>query len=142
MKIVFFAWLLPLLAGCATTSPSVSQRTKDNSSIEIDYLRGQNHHRFVATSTQEFAQVEMFRDRTLTKQAKIEREKYGELLKQAETLLEFQPAPKGLELCRTPFVLKINRDSDTKKMEGCRSAEEGAAVGKLIRDVEFLVSSK
>lgn len=135
--------LLPVLclfSGCSLFQRANSDTVK--SSIEIDYVRGHNHHRLVATAKEDAARVEMFRDRTLTQQANINREQYLKLLRQAEAVLvqRTPAATRALPNCRTPFVIKVVSDIDTRKAEGCRNGDEGAAVGKLIHEAEFLVS--
>lgn len=136
-SVLLMSAVLALLNGCSLFERGSSAV---KSSIEIDYVRGQNHHRFVAVAKEDAAKVEMSRDRTLTQQANINREQYLKLLRQAEAVLGQRAPAQVLPTCRTPFVIKVVSDIDTRKAEGCRSGEEGAAVGKLIHEAEFLVS--
>lgn len=113
-------------------------------SIEITYLRGMNSHRFLLLEEKENGRIRCFRDHQLLKEFKIGREKFTELAKASADVLaalERHPAQKANAPCRTPFTLKIRDMHEIKSVEGCRSADEGAAVGKLIKDVEFIMMS-
>ncbi len=57
------------------------------------------------------------------------------------TALKRNPAAKDDSPCRTPFQIKIMDKTEKQSVEGCRGSNEGAAVGKLIKDVEFLMAS-
>lgn len=129
--------MLLILSGCVQV-PSNPKGLKE-SSIELDYFRGGHQHRFVATGLGDWAKVEL-KERTNVKQGKIEKEKFEVLLSYAQSVIEARDL-KGVPSCRSPFVLKVSRDSLTKKVEGCRTDEDAAALGRLIRDAEFLMIS-
>ncbi len=138
--------LIFLVAGCASRAPerltsSLSEETKGGM-IEIDYVRGNNFHRLVATAQSDSVLIELFQDTELTRKNRVEPAKYNVLSKQAEELLNSFKVEKKIANCRTPFVLKLKKENSMRMVEGCRSDEQGALLGKLIREAEHLVLSQ
>ena len=136
---------LGVLVGCAsnpgTANRSAATSKLTGSSLEINYMRGGNLHRFIATLNGDLVQAECYRDRQLLRSRHMDPAKYQELVKLATQLLEQSPTP-ALAACRAPFTLRLRNDEAVKTMDGCRSSEQGVALGKLIKDAEFLVFSE
>ncbi len=142
-----------LLASCAgketppVAQPDISNARLDISgpSIEITYLRGMNSHRFVLNEGSETGRIQCYRDHRLLKEIRIGKDKYSELAKESAGVLaalERHPAQKAAAPCRTPFTFKMSDTHESRIIEGCRSTDEAAALGKLIKDVEFIMMSE
>jgi len=146
----FFAVALMLLAGCGSKEVVSNSANQNNptadqkkTSLEISYVLGHTVHRFVTTAGQGDILAEQFRDQQLMKQGKIDATKYSALVKQATELVsELRLHPSGNSNCRTPFTLKVRSDHDVQSVDGCRSSDAGAALGKLIKNAEFLLYSQ
>ena len=154
MKALLFTLTTIILASCASTppaahssTPSLTDTTIPGSSIEITYLRGMNSHSFVLEdeAKTETGRIQFYRDHHLLKEIHIPKAKYSELAKESSGILvalERHPAQQKPTIpCRTPFSLKMKDVHEIKSIEGCRSSDEGAALGKLIKDVEFMMFS-
>jgi hypothetical protein len=143
-----------LLSGCASQPPlaesppgvpSAEAEMLRKASMEISYVLGHTLHRFVTTANAELVKAESFRDQKLLKESTIDPGKYQVLMKQAwdlMTQLQSHPVQKPSSPCRTPFTLKIRNEQETKSIDGCRSTDAGAAVGKLIKNAEVLLYSR
>ena len=138
-----------LLNACASTAPkgnpeaSAATFSKDMA-IEITYLRGMNSHRFVVDDEKESARIRCYRDHRLLKEIKIDRSKFSDLVSETHTVvasLERHPAAKNNAPCRTPFTVRVRDDHEIKSIAGCRATDEGAVLGKLLKDVEYIMSS-
>lgn len=139
------------LTTCATPQKKAEEASgKDaaisaaTSQIEISYIRGQNQHRFLMRGSDEGATAKCYLDNQLLRETKIELPKYADLLKRTtEIISNVQHKGNSTELapCRTPFTVSLKTTSAIQEVSGCRSDMEGAHLGKLIRDAEFLVFS-
>jgi hypothetical protein len=151
LSILFWA---ALLAGCATTpapspdaagTPSGKLIRLSGSFLEINYVRGNNRHRFIATVNGDSVRAECYRDKQLLKARKMDPGKFEELVQQALTLVNTRPLSSTVTAtspCRTPFTLRLKNEDAIKTLDGCRSTDQGVALGKLIKDAEFLVFSE
>ena len=127
------------ITGCAGLRPA-----GENSQIEISYLRGSNSHRYVLNEEKENAKIKAFKDQYLMKEMDISLDNFSRIADDTAIIfdsLKRTPAGKELSPCRTPFVIRVKDAQNNKSVEGCRSSNEGAALGKLIKDVEFLMAS-
>lgn len=127
-----------LLSGCA------SQPVVENAQIEISYQRGHNSHRYILHESNQAATIKAFKDHYLMKEIDISTDNFSKIAGDTTTILAYfkkNPASKELSPCRTPFLLSFTDQSKNQSVEGCRGTEEGAALGKLIKDVEFLMAS-
>ena len=144
-------WLMALiLHACAskpiepvlTAIPEPGNKTRH---LEISYIRGGNLHQFVLSDNGEMATAVSYLDRQKIKEITIKKTKYLEIAKSAEETiagLQRGPAESSTSHCRMPFIVKIVNSNGTKTVEGCRSREDVAVLGKLIREVEFIMSSE
>ncbi len=135
-RIVLFS--LTILSGCA------SMRKSENVQIEISYQRGSNSHRYLLHETPLMATIKAFKDQYLMKEMDISFDNFSKIANETSSILaalKKNPAAKEVSPCRTPFVLRFKDAQENLSAEGCRSSNEGAALGKLIKDVEFLMAS-
>ncbi len=140
--------LLPLILwGCTlgkVASDEKWDRSGTDASIEISYLRGYNSHRYLVLEEKEDAKVQAFKDQYLMKEMKIPLNKFSRLAEETATILaslKRNPASKEQSPCRTPFLIRLKDNSENRYVAGCRGSNEGAALGKLIKDVEFIMAS-
>lgn len=134
--------LFSLLTGCA--GMKANSHDGAESQIEISYLRGSNSHRYLISEDKDNAMLKAFKDQYLMKEIRISADNFTKLADETAgvmTALKRNPAAKDDSPCRTPFQIKIKDKSENQSVEGCRGSNEGAAVGKLIKDVEFLMAS-
>ena len=113
-------------------------------SVEIIYERGHNSHRFFLVNEISNPQVLVYHDSQLFKNFKLKAERFNDLLnKSVEAMdsLQRKPAKKENTPCRTPFVMTLKNPEKTHTVEGCRASEEGAIIGKLIAEIEYMISS-
>ncbi len=137
-----FGLFLLLTAGCAGMKDSPRSRTE--SQIEISYLRGSNSHRYLISEDKDTAMMKAFKDQYLMKEIKISQDNFTKIANETEGVvneLKRNPTAKEDSPCRTPFHIKIKGPQALESVEGCRGSNEGALVGKLIKDVEFLMAS-
>jgi hypothetical protein len=112
--------------------------------IEIVFERGHNSLRIVAFHKNHFSELHMFRDKQEYKTLKIDEGNFKELLSRSLTTagsLYRKPANKEEGPCRTPFLITLKKQEEVFSVKGCRAAEEGTLFGKLIADIEHLVSA-
>ena len=146
-KITLCLFLALALISCSS-SKTVSEDRWDRSgtaaSIEISYLRGYNSHRYLVLEEKEDAKVQAYKDQYLMKEMKIPLNKFSKLAEETATIvasLKRNPASKDALPCRTPFMIRLKDNSENRSVAGCRGSTEGAALGKLIKDVEFIMAS-
>ncbi len=137
---------LPLiLAGCAGMKTGNHwEKSGTDAQIEISYQRGSNSHRYLILEEKETAKLQAFKDQYLMKEINISQDKFVKIADDTAgvmTALKRNPAAKDDSPCRTPFQIRLKDNQENRYVEGCRGATEGAAVGKLIKDVEFLMAS-
>jgi hypothetical protein len=143
--------------GCATHPPQpepgavlseaeLTRAALADSSIDISYVLGHSHRRFVAWAKKESFGGQTLVDHQVLRESGIERAHYSEFFGKAEQFvsaprrhLADQPAASE-EACRTPFTVTVRVGTDTKTLQGCRGADEGA-LSHLVRDGEFLLYS-
>jgi hypothetical protein len=147
-------FLVTGITGCSTArAPGVEATSgspaktilMSGSFLEIDYVRGNNTHRFIATMTADSVHAECYRDRQLVRARNMDPAKYLALVREASDLvkaIQAEGPPKGIGPCRTPFTLKLKSQDLLTTMDGCRSTQQGVALGKLIKDAEFSVLSE
>jgi hypothetical protein len=151
LRLLFLAVLLGSVS-CANKTvvqepaPETAKRDQPaptHTSIEISYVRGNNQHRFVAHDIERQAIAKCYVDKQLLRETSIDLMKYQDLFKRTSELISSvqhhnfsQETP-----CRTPFTVSLKTQSAIQEVNGCRSTDEGASLGKLIRDAEFLVFS-
>jgi hypothetical protein len=137
-----------VLAGCASAPKPVDEQGGGSKSVhaggflEINYVRGNYRHRFFAIAKDDSVLAECYRDKQLLKSRNMEPAKFLELVKQARDLVDSPRGQASMDApggCRTPFTLRLKSDDSIKTIDGCRSSEQGVALGKLIKDAEFLV---
>lgn len=112
-------------------------------SLDILFERGHNSYRFVATHENALPHLEVFHDKQLFKSLKLEEPQFQDLLSkslEAAASLRRKVSAQDSPPCRTPFVIKVKNNQESFEAEGCRSAEEGSAFGKLVAEIEHLVS--
>lgn len=146
--------------GCATHRPlpepgavlSADELTKAalaDSSIDIAYVLGHSHRRFVAWAKSATFGGQTLVDHQVLRESGIERGHYSEFFGKAELFVSAprrHPADQGAstaapeDVCRTPFTVTVRVGADTKILQGCRGADEGA-LSHLVRDGEFLLYS-
>jgi hypothetical protein len=121
-----------------------SETTPSHTSIEISYVRGQNHHRFIAQNKENAVIAKSFIDNQLLKETSIDMNQYEDLVKRTSDLIvnvQHRGAVPDGAPCRTPFSVSLRTQTAIQEVNGCRSTDDGASLGKLIRDAEFLVFS-
>jgi len=143
---LFNCGLALLFTGCAGTTNSGGRWEKSgtDAQIEISYFRGSNSHRYQLFEEKENAKLKAFKDQYLMKEIRISLDKFTKIADETAgvmTALKQNPAAKETAPCRTPFQIRLKDNEENRVVEGCRGTNEGAAVGKLIKDVEFLMAS-
>jgi hypothetical protein len=146
-------------SGCATGTPrpdaepkggagttEVSKSVGADSSIDITYVLGHSHRRFVAWSKNDACGGQTLVDHQILRESGIDRGHYTEYFNKVEQFVSTphrKPAEQGAPLpaddaCRTPFTVTLRLGSETKIVQGCRGADDGA-LSHLVRDGEFLL---
>ncbi len=122
------------------------QAASTDSGIDISYVLGHNHRRFVTTATNQTIIAQTLLDRQILKESPIDKDRYVQFLKKAWAFVN-QPsrlpaAHKNSDLpCRAPYIVTIRIQKDVHTASGCRSTDPGN-LSKLIKDGEFLLYSK
>jgi hypothetical protein len=140
-RVVAVTLLLFALAGCSSTPPKKNPEPVDPgsvSSVEINYVRGHNEHRLIATLKGEAAVAQTFLDRQVLAESTIDPGKYMGFLHQAAEFLKVPRRSPDHFPCRTPFTVTVRIGTDTQVTSGCLGADEGA-LSHLVRDGEFLL---
>ena len=152
-------------SGCAThrTSPDesagkpsaeVARTTLFDSSVDISYVLGHSHRRFVAWAKNESYGGQTLLDHQIFRESGIDRHHYSEYFGKVEQYVNTprrKPADQGVagqqstpvqgdDTCRTPFTVTLRVGADTKVLQGCRGADDGT-LSHLVRDGEFLLYS-
>ena len=111
--------------------------------LEIVFERGHTAHRILVYRKDPFYQLQIFRDRQVYKELKIDDNKFRELLLrslQTAGVLYRKPANKEVSPCRTPFVIAVKKGEEKFSVEGCRASDESTVFSKLISDIEYLAT--
>lgn len=130
-----------------------------DSSVDISYVIGHSHRRFVAWAKHDSFGGQTLFDHQILRESGIDRHHYSEFLNRVEQFVSTplrKPADLGAaaavagapaatpsqsdDSCRTPFTVTLRIGTDTKTLQGCRGADEGA-LSHLVRDGEFLLYS-
>lgn len=114
----------------------------ENSSIDIQYTLGRDHHRFVAIAQQNGVTGNTYLEKQVLESGQIKQEKYSDFLKKALSFVQTVQKNAATPMpCRSSFTIKVRLGSDTQTARGCRSSDDGS-LSKLVRDGEFLLYSK
>lgn len=167
LKAFAMIWCLATVSGCAThpAKPDDShgnpvdaraQTELSDSSVDISYVLGHSHRRFVAWARSESFGGQTLLEHQILRESGIDRHHYTEFLSKVEQFVSTplrKPADQGAAAatrpstppqsgnqCRTPFTVTLRIGTDTKTLQGCRGADEGA-LSHLVRDGEFLLYS-
>ena len=148
--------LIAAASGCSTSRPQAdagvgppsdapSHAALSDSSIDISYVLGHSHRRFVAWGKKEVSGGQTLLDHQVLRESTIDHARYSDFLAKAEQFVNTprrHPADQGApdETCRTPFTVTLRIGSDTQIMQGCRGEDDGA-LSHLVRDGEFLLYS-
>jgi hypothetical protein len=128
-----------------TDNPASAAAPSGHSEILITYTLGHAHRKFVATADDTKIHGETYLDRTLLKQNAIEPAKYQSFLQRVAEFVDkgrvpaSQAAAVSEEECRNPYTITVIQAQETKKISGCRTANDEGTFGKIIRDGEFLL---
>ncbi len=108
--------------------------------VEIKFVRGNHFHRLLLRSNPSTSEVTCYQDTQLTHQSTIERKDYLSLHEKAAAFVDALGVTGRPEnkLCRTPFVVTIVSQTGERTREGCRSSNEGEALGEIIHAAEQL----
>lgn len=157
-----------LIAGCAHsqgTRPDNTPGTADDehlrsqlsdSSVDISYVLGHSHRRFLIWSKNASCGGQTYLDHQVMRESEVDQKHYAEYFgkvaqfvgaphrKPAEQAVSGQqstPPVSAEDACRTPFTVTLRVGSDTRVLQGCRGSDEGA-LSHLVRDGEFLLFSR
>ncbi len=142
--------LVGIWSGCATQPvepkpESVSSRGLKDSGIDITYVLGHSHRRFIAQAKNSFFLAQSFVDKQILKENSVNEGHYTAFFSKVE---QFVSAPtrgpsatSNSNNCRSPFTITLRVGADTKAVSGCRGMDDGA-LSHLLRDGEFLLSSR
>ncbi len=122
-----------------------SQLLKD-SSIDIQYILGHEHYRFVATSLENSVTAKSLRDRQIVRNGPIDKNLYTDFFQKASNFISHSKSSessgeKSDSHCRSPFTVTVNIEKETHTTKGCRSTDNGT-LSKLVNDGEFLLYSQ
>lgn len=112
--------------------------------LEIVFERGHTSHRILAYHKDPAYQLQIFRDKQVYKESKIDDDKFRELLTRSiETagVLYRKPANKEVSPCRTPFVIAVKKGDEKFSVQGCRASDESTVFSRLISDIEHLATT-
>ena len=112
--------------------------------LEIVFERGHTAHRILVYHKDPFYQLQIFRDKQVYKELKIDDGKFRELLLrslQTAGVLYRKPANKEVSPCRTPFVIAVKKGEEKFSVQGCRASDESTVFSKLISDIEHLATT-
>lgn len=142
-----------LTSACSTptrNSDPISQEKRSSrleSSVDITYILGRDHHRLLAESKEDKITAQAFRDRKILIENIVSPILYSDFLRKASDFID-QPRRSPAEIdrsCRTPFKITVKIGNETRALNGCRSAEgpsERIGISHLVRDGESLLYSK
>jgi hypothetical protein len=143
--------LILVASGCATQRPLPEAASKDdlsevqNSRIDISYILGHSQRKISLHPKGGAYVAQAFLERRIMRETEIDSKAYLDFY--AKTT-QFIRAPKrnptGLPadgLCRTPFVVTLQKGSETQTTQGCRGSDDGA-LSRLVWVGEFLLYSK
>jgi hypothetical protein len=152
-----------LLPGCAVHPPKADPASAladparlSDSSVDINYVLGHAHRRFMAQGKDSSFKGQTFLDRKLLKENDIDQGHYSTFLGKATQFIATPhrlPAEQNKDAiasssaaptedsCRCPFTVTVRIGADTQSVHGCRAADDGA-LSHLVRDGEFLLFSR
>jgi hypothetical protein len=117
-----------------------------DSSIDISYVLGHSHRRFLAKAKDSNCVAQSYFDQQILKENEIDGKHYEEFFSKVS---KFMTAPQRVpaaqaassEECRSPFTVTVRLGKKTQAFQGCRGSDEGA-LAHLVKDGEFLLFSK
>ncbi|MGK5082740.1 hypothetical protein WDW37_05485 [Bdellovibrionota bacterium FG-1] len=130
---------------------ALQQPALSDSSVEIHYVLGHSHRRFVAKAKNESCMAQTYLDRQILKETSIDGKRYEDFFTKATQFIQSphrnpaehtasleDPRP---EMCRSPFTVTLRTGANTETVKGCRGMDDGF-LSHLIREGEFLLFSK
>jgi hypothetical protein len=117
--------------------------------VEITYILGHSHRRFLAEARADRALAQSFMDHQILRESPVDLNHYREFLDKAGRVVAKQAEPvrgpaqgeSGEDSCRYPFKIIVRASGGTRTSTGCRGEDDGA-LGRLLRDGEFLLSAR
>lgn len=157
--------LLPLLGtACSSASKSsglgANAAKSEKAAVEISYVQGDNFRHLVILDAGGSVVARNYLNKKLLTEAKVDREKFRELLQKASALVNEiaaravnnpeshapqQETLEGLEdnaPCHSPFTVIVRTGKTTQTASGCKSTAEGTSFSRFTRDAEFFLYSK
>jgi hypothetical protein len=154
MKTLFTLLFALCLSACAAAprapenpvpTGETAQTPPPESSVEITYVLGHSHRRFLAEAKSDQVLARTFMDHQILREGPVDAGHYREFLGKVGRFVAAPvrgPAQGGeAEDCRSPFKISVRSRGELKSTSGCRGNDDGT-LGRLLREGEFLLSAK
>jgi hypothetical protein len=129
--------LVFLAISCSTASKETRSGDLSDSSVDIQYILGKDHYRFLAEAKGDLARANTFLDKQSLDQGVVDPSQYSDFLKKAWGFISQSPSPEQ-PMCKTPFTVTVKIKEEIHVARGCRGTDNGA-LSKLVKDGEFLL---
>lgn len=138
--------ILILASACSHSRPQSEPQTQHelaDSEVEINYGLGHTHRKLLIRAQGTEINGKTLVDQQILRENKVETSRYQDFFRKTSEFFEkYQRTPAAdLASCRMPFTLTLRVGIQSRALKGCRSGEDGA-LGRLVRDGEFLLYSK
>ncbi|MNJ94882.1 hypothetical protein D3C87_125850 [compost metagenome] len=132
---------LCFIAGCAN-KPMINSENLDSSQVEISYVLGHTHYKYMAVAGKHNAEVSSLRDDRVLEKKSIPLARYQDFAGKVEKMLQSSATPAPDESCRTPYKIQVTAGKKVRTGSGCRTSDVEGKVGRLIKEGEFLLYSE
>lgn len=123
---------------------SPSQSPHSNSGVDIRYILGEHHYRFLAKNQNGEVIAQSFIDQQLIREKPVNSSQYRDFINHVS---DFIGGPKralssSAAPCRNSFSISLKIGEENRMNQGCRSSAEGSSFSRIVRDAEFLLYSQ
>lgn len=121
-----------------------------DSQVDISYVLGHSHRRFLARAKDASCVAQAFLDRQVLRENEVSSKQYEAYFGKVSQFVAAnanraragaQQRMPAEEDCRSPFKVTVHRGSASESFQGCRGADDGA-LAHLVRDGEFLLFTR